>query len=266
MSNLTTKDFFQRDVVQNKLQELVGAPITSASHDFLDVKGIYQIQNTLNGNSYIGLTNNIKRRIQEHRTPKNIKNKDTVLARAFRKYGKDNFTFKVLEIVDDASQLAEREMYWIEKLSPEYNMNQGGLGNLGRTLTEEQKAHLKQVGKTQWANRDENEKQRIIRKNLTGRKTGYKHPKATREKLRQANLGKKVPRDVVRKIAEANKISLRGNTNGNKAVIAISNNEMQLKFNSAVEASKLIGIHPSNITKVLKGQQKTAGGFAWVYA
>ena len=93
------------------------------------MKGIYQIRNKINGNRYIGLSSDINRRFTEHKTPKNIRNKNTVLSRAFRKYGIENFEFEIVEELDNDNDLPIREIFWISKLNPEYNMNDGGLGN-----------------------------------------------------------------------------------------------------------------------------------------
>ena len=34
-------------------------------------------------------------------------------------------------------------------------------------------------------------------------------------------------------------------------------------YNSIAEAEKATGVHNPNITKVIKGERKTAGGFIW---
>jgi hypothetical protein len=44
-----------------------------------------------------------------------------------RKYGTENFTFKILEEVNQHDSNL-REMFWIEKLYPKYNMTKGGDG------------------------------------------------------------------------------------------------------------------------------------------
>ena len=56
-----------------------------------------------------------KRRFMEHKSPKNVTNKTTVLSKSFRKYGVNNFMFEILEEVEDINLLPEKEIYWIEK-------------------------------------------------------------------------------------------------------------------------------------------------------
>ncbi len=89
--------------------------------------GIYKITNKLNDKSYIGLSKNIERRFKEH--IKDCKFKKYAISNAIEKYGKDNFTF---EIVEECSleKLEKRERYWINKLKTQspngYNLTNGG--------------------------------------------------------------------------------------------------------------------------------------------
>lgn len=83
--------------------------------------GIYKI-NFPNGKSYIGLSNNILRRIKEHNHDK----RQPVLFNAIKKYGRIN-EFEVLEVISnisDRQKLKEQEEYWISI----YNTNNKDLG------------------------------------------------------------------------------------------------------------------------------------------
>ena len=94
-------------------------------------KYIYKITNLINGKSYIGQTNDYKRRFREHRE-KNYGESDKLLYKAFDKYGIENFSFEVIE--DKTSNYNDREKYWIKYYhtyihDPEangYNMTEGG--------------------------------------------------------------------------------------------------------------------------------------------
>lgn len=91
---------------------------------------IYKIQNLINGNVYIGQTVKlVEKRFQQHRN-----NYDKpyfsqlTLYKAFKKYGLDNFSFEMLEKVDN-DKLDEREKYWIDyydSYKNGYNMTLGG--------------------------------------------------------------------------------------------------------------------------------------------
>jgi group I intron endonuclease len=74
--------------------------------------GIYKITNP-NGKVYIGQSNNIERRFEEH---KNIKFSNQIkLKNSILKYGLENHTFEILEECD-MSIIDEREIYWISFL------------------------------------------------------------------------------------------------------------------------------------------------------
>lgn len=88
--------------------------------------GIYKITKKENGKAYIGQSNNIERRFTQHcykgekaRIPLDV---------AIKKYGKDAFTFEVIEECTP-EQLNERESYWIkyyDTVKNGYNCSEGG--------------------------------------------------------------------------------------------------------------------------------------------
>lgn len=88
--------------------------------------GIYKITNKITGKAYIGQSNNIKRRWQEHKT--NIKQKQYPLYVDMNKYGIDNFIFEVLEECT-IDELNEKEIFYINKFNTYYdgyNLTMGG--------------------------------------------------------------------------------------------------------------------------------------------
>lgn len=74
--------------------------------------GIYKYTNKINGKIYIGLSNDIQRRKNEHLTKANANDK-VYFHQAIRKYGINNFDFEVLETFDieDRNLMGEREKY-----------------------------------------------------------------------------------------------------------------------------------------------------------
>lgn len=93
------------------------------------VAGIYKI-NFPNGKSYIGLSNNIPRRIKEHNKDK----KQPILYAAIQKYFNGVIpNFEILEIIpaDNRKKLLEQEHFYIQKYHTDikekgYNLNAGG--------------------------------------------------------------------------------------------------------------------------------------------
>ena len=89
---------------------------------------IYKITNKINGDFYIGQTIKSKEeRFQKHKYNASYGSK-TYLHRAMRKYGFDNFTIEEIENQVLLENLDEREIFWIKKLNPKYNMTDGGEG------------------------------------------------------------------------------------------------------------------------------------------
>ena len=88
------------------------------------MKGIYLITNLINNKKYVGKSKaSYKIRWSQH--CHNARNgMTTYLCKAIRKYGADNFKIELI----DCEYSNEKEIYWISKLMPEYNMTKGGDG------------------------------------------------------------------------------------------------------------------------------------------
>ena len=78
--------------------------------------GIYKITNMVNDKCYIGCSKNIEHRWIAHKSESIIEKNSQYnysIHKAFRKYGIDNFSFEIIELVPDEN-LFEREKYWID--------------------------------------------------------------------------------------------------------------------------------------------------------
>ena len=95
---------------------------------------IYCYTNNINNKKYIGQTINPMQRYNAHKSSyQNSKDKeyDSLLHRAFRKYGFENFTYEILvQDIDDIEILNQLEEYYIKKLNCQtpngYNVEPGG--------------------------------------------------------------------------------------------------------------------------------------------
>lgn len=72
------------------------------------VSGIYKIKNLVNDKVYIGRSKNIKRRFIQHRTSTSNR-----LSKDIKKYGLNNFEFKVLESCETVEEMKIKEDYYI---------------------------------------------------------------------------------------------------------------------------------------------------------
>lgn len=117
---------------------------------------IYCYINKINQHKYVGQTNNLKRRIREHKScafNKKANSYNDLIHQKIRQYGIDNFDIITLEIIyeDNIDLVNEREIYWIKeknsfcKNGKGYNMNIGG-GRRGYSsmLSEQEIKDIKQ--------------------------------------------------------------------------------------------------------------------------
>lgn len=87
------------------------------------MQGIYLVENLINGDYYIGQSKDINYRYKQHISHINHNAaKNYHFYRALKKYGVKNFGLHIVELVDEASKLTERETYWYHLLNPKYNM------------------------------------------------------------------------------------------------------------------------------------------------
>lgn len=100
---------------------------------------IYKIINNINNKIYIGQTNNLQKRRNSHFSDsfnKKSKGYKLPIHSAIRKYGKENFSFEIIEEIDESlgrNYLNEREIFYIEKFQStiknnNYNITFGGKG------------------------------------------------------------------------------------------------------------------------------------------
>jgi len=103
---------------------------------------IYKTINLINGKLYVG---------QDSKNNPEYLGSGTIIKRAIKKYGKENFKKKILEKCKTKFELDEKEKFWIKELNvinDGYNMSEGGDGCLGCKQSEEtkQKRREKNIG------------------------------------------------------------------------------------------------------------------------
>lgn len=190
------------------------------------MKGIYLIENLINGHKYVGRSVNIKNRWGQHLREVNKGGGYSIHA-ALRKYGIENFSFKVLEEVKDSKDLYDREIYWYYKLNPEYN-----------EIPPDKPNNMHQSTSVFSMDKD------------TGEIVQYV---SVREAARQNNISKTAILNVLKKIRNSanNKywshtsefdIPIdRGNDGLRRKKVLLSNEHEQLYFDSVSEAARYCG-------------------------
>jgi len=226
--------------------------------------GIYIIKNILNNKIYIGSAINITRRWYRHKTDLNCKIHDNQkLQRAWNKYGKENFSFEILELVNDKTKLIEREQFYLDSILfasldikkfslMGYNINPTAYSSLGRAHTEETK---KKIGDGNRGKIVSDEARENLRKSHLGQVAWNKGLEYTEEQ--KVNFSS----------AQKKRFKEQGHHN-QKIVIQYSITDDFIKeWKSVAEAAKSLGIDKSNICSVCNGKNryKSTGGYKWKY-
>lgn len=138
---------------------------------------IYKITNLKNNKIYIGKTiNSVEDRFKRHLNDALSERLDTHLARAIRKYGKENFIVEELEDIQDLEKLNDREIYWIafyNSYEKGYNETIGGDG--GNTYSKKTPEELE-----------------IIKEKLRKTKMGSNNPNARPVKIKNIETGEEL--------------------------------------------------------------------------
>lgn len=93
---------------------------------------VYKFTNQTNGKDYIGITSNINKRLSDHLR---LKEEWSLLHKAVKKYGWNNFRFDILESGLTFLEAQKKEIHYIEKhdsFNNGYNSTPGGDGTKGR--------------------------------------------------------------------------------------------------------------------------------------
>lgn len=164
--------------------------------------------------------------------------------RAVKKYGKENFKKEILEICKSQEDLDEAEQRWIKKYNAVkskdfYNIAEGGRGGnpcLGLTQEAEQKRREKisaamKGDKNPFYGKGFHKKEHPL--------WGKHHSEESKEKMRQAKLGKKLSEEHKQKISQNNKEK--------KEILMFDkdNNYIQ-KFESLRAVNIFLGLSPNN--------------------
>ena len=214
--------------------------------------GIYKITNLVNGKIYVGQSVDMERRFQKHL----YANDNFLIHKAIRKYGRQNFSFQILEECSQ-EQLNDKEILWIKTLNSMvpngYNMIDGGSNGAGLAKGYE-----------------------VIQYSLDGEYMA-EYPSA-RQASRQTGIDHHTICDCCNNINHHAGGFQWKYKNSNKEIVPINirldftvlqidkeTNEVIQEFNSIAEASKKLNIAKSTICKVCNGKGKTAGGFKWKY-
>ena len=107
--------------------------------------GIYIITNLINNKKYVGQSVDVKRRIVHHRHKLNAgKHYNEHLQRAWNKYGKDNFSFDILEYcnIDELDELERKYISELNTMDEDFGYNGESGGHEGKKMSDEAKRKI----------------------------------------------------------------------------------------------------------------------------
>lgn len=202
---------------------------------------IYKITNLINGKIYIGQTvRELEERIGEHKRKRN-----SLVGKAIKKYGEENFSIEVVDKGCSLEELNNKEIKWIQHYGCVvpfgYNQCYGGNNTMGYNHKDESRKKMS-ISKQGMYDKEKNHFY------------GKTHTEETRAKMRLAWKTKRVMTDEMKQ-------KLR-DKHPTKKVINLDTGEVFESINDACEKYNLQNTH---ISRVCRGKRKKTGGYRWMY-
>lgn len=227
------------------------------------MKGIYKIQCCSTGVIYIGSTTVcFKKRWGKHKQRlRHNYHENSYLQSAWNKYGEDNFTFEIVEIIDNTNKVKERESYWLSLYFPkgrDYCFNLSDHTDGGNTIKDEEtRKKLSESIKKSYT--PELRKLRSIQGKSRSKELAIKLIETTKtEKWKIANTQKN--RELAKNPEWLQKIK---DINKHKQIkVGTDRGEI---FESVTEAAKQTGAKRANIRACINGKIKSSMNRKWFY-
>lgn len=180
---------------------------------------IYKATNLVNEKSYIGQTIvGLEKRRRRHIVEANGKHNNFYFHNALKKYGLENFKWKIIEYCDSKEEMDEMEFHYIKQYNSRvagYNLTFGGDGTVGFKFSAEQKLKLSKIRKGRKMTEEARLKLILNHADFSGENNpmygvtspmkGKHHTVETKLKISNHLKGRKFSDEHKRKISEAHK-------------------------------------------------------------
>ena len=209
-------------------------------NDIPELAGIYKITNIINDKFYIGSTVDFRQRKAEHKCDLNLGNHNQIMNNAYKKYGKDVWTFEIIEVIKNLDSILDREQWYLDNWKPHYNVSKKAMSIfLGKTAEEIKEIRIKMA----------------LKHRGEGNPMWNKPRLDLAEYNRTIKKGRKVSRKELNRINEARRRKvIQKDLNGN--IIA--------EFKSITYASKVLKLGHSTISRLCK-EEKIKDGYILSY-
>lgn len=223
--------------------------------------GVYAIVNKDNGKLYIGSTNRLNKRDNEHWSDLSTKTHDNQhLQNAFNKYGRESFEYYVIFQCKEEDLLKYEQFFmdFYDVCHDKFGYNI--IPRADRTVLSEETIA----------------KMRVAQKGKGNGFYGRKHSQEAKNKIGLENSKKKRTDIFKRRISTVTKGKnnpFYGKTHSRKSLLKMNKpvlqynkqNELIKEYPSLTSASKKLGCSISVISDACLGNQKTAAGFIWKF-
>lgn len=179
--------------------------------DLTSTTYFYRIINKVNGNDYVGITVDVPKRWRDHiwDSKKEPNKKESLIAKAIRKHGVENFKFEVVATLRSWPEGCYVEKTYRRFGGGKYNRTMGGEGVTGHRHSAESKAKMSAAKMGKPANFTPEHRAKLSehgkslkgipkteehKANLSKAKTGVPlgpRPQEVKDKIARANTGKK---------------------------------------------------------------------------
>jgi group I intron endonuclease len=151
--------------------------------------GVIYCLTSPSGKKYIGQSWHIYKRLQDYKSLYGRIKNQIKLFNALKKYGSDNFTFEIIDLCENQSEMDRKEQFYImdvyDSMNSGYNCTEGG-----------------SKGKISLETRNKMSKAQSGENNAF---YGKQHSNKTKEHLRKINTGKKLSNEIKEKMKNAQK-------------------------------------------------------------
>lgn len=212
---------------------------------------IYKTVNLINGKQYIGL---------HSKNDKSYLGSGTLLLKAIKKYGKENFTKEVLEETDNIVSANELERYYIKKYNAVeddnfYNLSYGGESIVGRKHSKFTINKISESKKKNYENNDE------LRYKVGNANRGKPMPGVTRSALLKSITGREISEET--RVTMKNSAIRRYNKEGIEypELINKKTGETIPAGRNILRLEKKLGFRKGSICSVVRGDRKSCYGW-----
>lgn len=245
---------------------------------------IYKATNKINDKAYIGQTiKSLEIRKSQHISRALRERSDFYFYRAIRKYGVENFSWKIIDRCDNIKFLDDMEIFYIgyyNTFVDGYNLTFGGKNGCQCLAETKKRLSVANKGKRSWLGKKHTEESKLkMSISRMGKKNhfyGKYHSEETKRKMSEAQSGEKhhlygkhLSFETKQKLSKANsgknsplfgthlsdetkrKISVGrvGKYMGKNSVCAVAITIGDKYFDTRIEAAEFIGVTPAAIRK-----------------